>query len=97
MIEYHRLEADGGPRDVVLTTDDNNAEMALLSDMLKECEFEGINLPDDPEQDGKFHVTIPGNQVGEFSECVYDIDDGKLQNLTDKWNHQMLSELDDDA
>jgi hypothetical protein len=97
MINYHRLESHGGgPRDVILTTDDNDAEMTQLAEMIKQCEFE-IELPKDREQDGKFHIKIPGEMVGEFSECVWDVDNGKLENLTEKWNQEMLSELDDDA
>lgn len=90
MIEYKRLEqTTDGFRDVELITDDANAEIAALEEMIEECEFD-IRLPADPNSDGKFHVTIPGAAVGEFSECVYEIDDGQLDVLTDQWNQEIL-------
>lgn len=94
MIEYHRLEGDG-QRNVILTTDDSAAEMLSLEELIDECGLD-IELPTKREQDNKFHVTIPGELVGEFSDVVYDVDGGKLANLIEKWNHEMLSELYDD-
>lgn len=94
MIDYKRLEShSGGPRDVILSTDDSGAEMAALDEMIKECEFE-IQLPTDRDQNDKFNITIPGKMVGEFSEAVYEIDNGKLEELTDQWNQEMLNEME---
>lgn len=88
MIDYQRLDT-GTPKDVLVITDDGNAEMAALDEMIKECGFE-IELPEDRNADGKFQFTVPGSVVGEFSECLYDIDQGKLEDLLDRWNQETL-------
>lgn len=93
MITYNKLEV-GTPPDVELVTDDAGAEMAALDEMIKECEFE-IELPSGRGDDEKFHLVIPGAMVGEFSECVGVIDNGILENLTEKWNQESLDALGD--
>jgi hypothetical protein len=99
MITYERQEATSPefPRDVKLITDDSDAEMAQLQEMIAECEFDAIELPKEPDADGKFSFIIPGAAVGEFSEFVWDIDNGQLEGLTEQWNAEMISAMDDDA
>jgi hypothetical protein len=95
-IEYKQLPSttDEFPPDVEMTTDDSDGEMSALEEMIRDCEFEGITLPDESGEDGKFHITIPGAAVGEFSECVYDIDGGQLEQLTEEWNDQALADAE---
>lgn len=96
MIEYKQLE-NGEPADVELITDDSNGEMSDLEDMIRECDYEEtVKLPNDREEDGKFHIIIPGKEAGEFSEMVYEIDNGKLEDLTDQWNREALTRAEQD-
>jgi imidazoleglycerol phosphate synthase glutamine amidotransferase subunit HisH len=100
MIEYKQLEKNDDakiPCDVELITDDSDAEMAGLKDMIEECGFE-IELPEHNSrgEDGNFHVIIPGGMVGEFSDCVYEIDNGKLDKLTEKWNEEALAAAEEE-
>lgn len=95
MIKYVKL-ATGTPPDVEMITDDSNAEMAALEEMIAETEFEDIELPSERGDDGDFHITIPGESVGEFSECVWGIDGGVLDGLTEQWNQEVLDAAADD-
>jgi hypothetical protein len=97
MIEYKQIEDSEIPHDVELITDDSQAEMLSLESLIKETEFE-ISLPEGrDESDGKFHIKIPGDLAGDFSECVWDLDNGKLERLTEQWNRAVLDSLDSDS
>lgn len=91
MIKYHQLEktSDEFPPDIELVTDDSAAEMAAIEVMVEETEFE-IEIPEDREGDGFFHIIIPGVAAGDFAECVYDIDGGMLDELTEKLNQEAV-------
>lgn len=91
MITYSQLPktSEGSPPDVEAITDDGNAEMVALTDLINEGGFE-ILLPKDRDEDGKFHFTIPGDQVGEFSEYTYDVDGGLLEQEMEKWNQAAI-------
>jgi hypothetical protein len=94
MIEYSQvIDGEDGPKDVLVKTDDNNAEMAAFEELISECDFE-IDLPKDRDSDGRFHFTIPGKDVGEFGEASYDIDNGMLERLTETWNQALLDQAE---
>lgn len=82
MITYEQTE-DG--QDVIASTDDRNAELFDLAEIISEHEFM-IEIPKDPGEDGKWHFTITREQVGEFAEMIYEIDGGELERLIAEWN-----------
>lgn len=95
MIRYEKLET-GTPPDVKLFTDDANGEMSSLNEM-----FDSVDWPDaktrvnldeakDRNADGLFEFIIPGDEVGEVSEFIYDIDNGLLESEIEKWNRMLV-------
>lgn len=101
MIEYHRLESkeEGKPRAVRVITDDKNAELSMLTDTLDESDSNEMvaykNLREARLVNDKCEFIVPGDEVGEFSDLIWDIDGGKLEGLIEKWNEEMISELDE--
>jgi hypothetical protein len=95
MIKYEKANTEGSPPDVEMITDDADGEMIALEEMIKEAEFEGIILPPDRSvEDGNFHILIPGKDVGEFSDAVWDIDRGLLENKIEMWNAKALEDAE---
>jgi hypothetical protein len=92
MIKYERQTTPEDRPDVKMITDEDGV-MESVREMYKECELE-IPLPDSRAEDGNFYVLIPGNEVGELSELMYDIDNGELNNLVEQWNQEALDKLD---
>lgn len=68
MISFRQLDS-GTPRDVEVTTDDGDAEMADLAELLDDFDLDDfIQLPDERDAAGNFVFTIPGDEVGELGE-----------------------------
>jgi hypothetical protein len=78
---------------VKATTDDSDGEMAALEEMIGACEFE-IELPKERDESGYFSFTIPAEMVGEFSESVWEIDNGVLEDCIMSWNDEILTEAE---
>lgn len=99
MIRYEQQPktSEEVPAAVKMITDDANAEMVELETIVQEAEFGSVKLPDNPEEDGTFHILIPGEDVGEFADAVWDIDNGQLENLTDEWNQAALKAAEENA
>jgi hypothetical protein len=99
MIKYEKLDT-GTPPDIKCITDDGNAELAALEEIFNNPDLDFAD--DDPVKvnyetqakqpgpDGNFEFVIPGEHAGEFAEVIYDIDDGALDELTDKLNQEAL-------
>jgi hypothetical protein len=101
MISYERLDSKTGAlRDVKLITDDSQAELANLQEAFTEQEASDFktfaNLENSTRGDnGNFEIVIPGDEVGEVSEIVYDIDNGALENAMEKWNREAIAEIEE--
>lgn len=101
MIKYERLEQKTNKlNDVKLITDDQNGEMAEIEDAFRDYDsgdlvsfgnFEAATRNDSTNQ---FEFVIPGNEVGEFSDFIWDVDNGKLENLIDEWNEETLAKAE---
>ncbi len=71
MIEFKVDENDHPPKDIEVTTDDRNAELAAMSDAFQEVDgYEaGTNLAAAAiDDDGKLRFTIPGDEAGEVAD-----------------------------
>lgn len=84
MIEFEQIdgEADGeAPKDVRVTTDDHNAELAAMTDGFADYEQAAGGEPFQASknlaealvgEDGKLTFVIPGEEVGEVADAIDD-------------------------
>ena len=103
-MNYRRLQAksDDAPRAVVASLDET--ELIKLRETMEENGYEEmqayenlVKAQSEGTHHGLYEFEIPGGEVGEFSDVAYDIDNGKLEDLIDEWNQEMINELDNDS
>lgn len=88
MIRYEQV-GDGTPKDVVVITDDKNAEMIDLEDLIEQGDFHVPEFADaKPDEEGLFRFTIEGGQVADFADVVWDVDNGLLEQQLQEWNEK---------
>lgn len=97
MIEYKQV-GDSTPKDVLVTTDDKNAELATLIENLEESESMGTqtyqNLTECSMKDGKAVFLIPTDEVGDMADIFWGADNGKLEEMIDQWNQEVIEATD---
>lgn len=75
MIRFKQLET-GTPKDIEVSTDDANAEMAGLMEMLDEVDW----------SDGPFRESFDGAKRNDAGELVFVIPGDEAGDLADIWN-----------
>jgi hypothetical protein len=75
MIRYEQV-GDGAPKDVKVTTDDAQAELAQIDELISQSNWEGeaaINFNAAKLEPAELSFIVPGNEAGDFGGLLYDL------------------------
>jgi hypothetical protein len=87
---------EGTPKDIAVTTDDADAELAKMKDALEDAEAEDMetwtSLENAAEVGGKWTYIIPGAEAGDVAEIFAMGGLGDLEDYLDELNRKAVED-----